>query len=139
MKPFSEKVEDLLAVAKLSAAEMGESQVGTEHILVALLADPKCSARQALLRMGIDLTGLRRALDRELKRFAKDPVEPAEEFTPRSKDALAYAEEEASDANLVETRHILLGLTLERDGVARRLLEKFGVTHDRVRTAIAKL
>jgi ATP-dependent Clp protease ATP-binding subunit ClpC len=61
-------------------------------------------------------------------------------YTPRVKKVLALAAKEAKALNhtYVGTEHILLGLLLEGDGVASRVLKTFGVETERARQEILK-
>jgi ATP-dependent Clp protease ATP-binding subunit ClpC len=61
-----------------------------------------------------------------------------ERFTDRSRRVLVYAQDQARDLNdaFMGTEHILLGLILEADGVAAKVLSSAGVTYDAVREKI---
>jgi ATP-dependent Clp protease ATP-binding subunit ClpC len=61
-----------------------------------------------------------------------------ERFTDRSRRVLVYAQDQARDLNdaFIGTEHILLGLILEADGVAAKVLSSAGVTYDAVREKV---
>jgi ATP-dependent Clp protease ATP-binding subunit ClpC len=61
-----------------------------------------------------------------------------ERFTDRSRRVLVYAQDQARDFNdaFIGTEHILLGLILEADGVAAKVLCSAGVSYDVVRETI---
>jgi ATP-dependent Clp protease ATP-binding subunit ClpC len=61
-----------------------------------------------------------------------------ERFTDRSRRVLVYAQDQARDLNdaFIGTEHILLGLILEADGVAAKVLGSAGVSYDAVRGKI---
>jgi ATP-dependent Clp protease ATP-binding subunit ClpC len=63
-----------------------------------------------------------------------------ERFTDRSRRVLVYAQEQARDLNdaFMGTEHILLGLILEADGVAAKVLSSAGVTYDAAREKVAE-
>ena len=58
--------------------------------------------------------------------------EPKLPLTPRSKSVLAAAESEARrlDCSYVGTEHLLLGLLVEREGIAAEVLRTLGVADD---------
>ncbi len=59
-------------------------------------------------------------------------------FTPRAKQVLALAHQEAEQlqAESIATEHILLGLILEENGIARRVLSELGLEAKRVRDIV---
>jgi ATP-dependent Clp protease ATP-binding subunit ClpC len=61
-----------------------------------------------------------------------------ERFTDRSRRVLVYAQDQARDLNdaFIGTEHILLGLILEADGVAAKVLSSAGITYDAVREKV---
>jgi len=61
-------------------------------------------------------------------------------FTERARKVVFYAQEEAQKfgEGYVSTEHLLLGLVRESDSVAARVLEKLGVSLNRVRSEVEK-
>lgn len=61
-------------------------------------------------------------------------------FTERARKVVFYAQEEAQKfgEGYVSTEHLLLGLVRESDSVAARVLEKLGVSLNRIRTEVEK-
>jgi ATP-dependent Clp protease ATP-binding subunit ClpC len=61
-------------------------------------------------------------------------------YTPRVKKSLSFAarEAKASQNALVGAEHILLGLVLEGDGVAGRVLRDFGLSPETTREEIRR-
>ena len=59
-----------------------------------------------------------------------------DKFTERGRRVLTYGQEEAQRLghSYIGTEHLLLGLTLEGDGVAFGVLESLGVSLQRART-----
>jgi ATP-dependent Clp protease ATP-binding subunit ClpA len=64
-----------------------------------------------------------------------------ERFTDRARHVLALAQREAHalDHDFIGTEHLLLGLVLEADGVAGKVLAAEGITADGVREAIVRI
>ena len=61
-------------------------------------------------------------------------------FTERARKVVFYAQEEAQKfgEGYVSTEHLLLGLVRESDSVAARVLDKLGVSLNRVRADVEK-
>ena len=58
----------------------------------------------------------------------------AERYTSQAKEAIKYAEMAAKELsqNYVGTEHLLLGLVQEGSGVAAKILEKNGITEEKI-------
>ncbi|NHC15316.1 Clp protease N-terminal domain-containing protein [Motilibacter deserti] len=69
--------------------------------------------------------------------MAMDPNEGFNRFTPRARNVIAAAQNEARTASstTITPAHLVLGLLAEPDGLAVRALASLGVTTDAVRTA----
>ena len=61
-------------------------------------------------------------------------------FTERARKVVFFAQEEAGrlGENYVSTEHLLLGLVRENDNVAARILDRLGVSLDRIRSEIER-
>lgn len=55
---FTSRSQGVLDRAKLEAGRMGVNEVGTEHILLAIIADPECQANRMLTSFGLNLKNL---------------------------------------------------------------------------------
>src|SRR4030042_6869405 len=61
-------------------------------------------------------------------------------FTERARRLIFFAQEEAGrlGENFVTTEHLLLGLVRENDSVAARILERMGVSLNRIRAEVER-
>ena len=61
-------------------------------------------------------------------------------FTERARRVIFFAQEEAGrlGENFVTTEHLLLGLVRENDSVAARILERMGVSLNRIRSEVER-
>jgi hypothetical protein len=64
-----------------------------------------------------------------------------ERFTERARQVVVLAQEEARTLkhNYIDTEHILLGLLLEEEGLAARVLDSLGITVERVREGVIRI
>ncbi|WP_076459584.1 ATP-dependent Clp protease ATP-binding subunit [Limosilactobacillus caccae] len=62
-------------------------------------------------------------------------------FTPSAKNVLALAQEQAKyfKHQAVGTEHLLLALSMDKDGIANKIFEQFSVTSDDIREEIERL
>ena len=137
---YSPATTGLLEAAKAEAVRLGHDFVGSEHLLLALLADPTGQGRQLVSRSEIDPDAIRGHLDSALK--PGDRTIPLEEIAIRSgaRKVLNVAGSEARDQGLgvVEPEHVWLALLRERRGVVHQSLAGTGANLDRARSLIAK-
>ena len=139
---FTERSANVLVRAKSAATAVGQSYIGTEHILVGILEEGEGLAYETLAGQGVDAEKVRTAIG------PAKPVEESEEsaseeggegeidinavlsrFTPRTKRLVEIAAYEArkSGVDYIEPEHLLLGLLREGESVALRILSGLGV------------
>jgi ATP-dependent Clp protease ATP-binding subunit ClpA len=129
-----------IELAQDEARSLNHNYVGTEHILLGLLAEEQGGAARALGELGIEIHPVREEVTR-LVGVGDNPVFGEIPFTPRARKVLALAREEATALNHVSvgTEHVLLGLVREFEGVAARILDESGADPDRVRATVLRL
>lgn len=137
---FTERARKVVYLAQQEAARLGHNVVGTEHLLLGLVAEGQGVAAKALENMGINLEQIRQEVERiigigETNPFGEIP------FTPRAKRVLELAVDEGRQLghNYVGTEHILLGLIREGEGVAAQVLKNLGADLDKVRKEVLNL
>lgn len=137
LEPFAEDARKAVALAQDEARELGQHHLGTEHILLGVLRLDESRGARALATLGIDRDVVARAVVEEVGRGA-EAVEGTIPFTPRAKKALELALREslAARSGAVDTGHLLLGLARVEDGVAARLLTRFGADLDVLRPTL---
>lgn len=124
---FTEKAQKAILLAQEEAKNLRHNYVGTEHILLGLLAETDGIAAQALKKMGVELKNAREEI---VKLVGQGDYEAdIMGFTPRTKRLfeLSFLEARNLGHNYVGTEHILLGLIEETEGVAVIILKKLGV------------
>ncbi len=138
LKNFSDRAQRVIAKSRREADLFGNSFVGTEHLLLALLRIEHCMAAVILERMGLDLESVLGAVE---KGAASGPGEKALghiPYTPRVKKVLSLAAKASDVFNhpYVGTEHLLLGLVREGESFAAKVLFDFGVDLEKVRSEI---
>jgi ATP-dependent Clp protease ATP-binding subunit ClpA len=138
---FTPRAQQTLALARKEADRLSHNFVATEHILLGLIQLGQGTAVTALEQMGIDLENVRQEVEQQLGPGRNEKDVGNIPYTPRVKKTLALAAKEAValDHSYVGTEHILLGLLLEGDGVAFRVLKQMGVEVEQTRLQILKV
>jgi len=135
---FTPRAQQALALSRKEADQLNHNFVGTEHLLLGLIALGQGVAVNVLLKLGLDLESLRIEVKKQVGRGPDQKMISGIPYTPRVKKVLAFAAWEAKSLNhtYVGTEHILLGLLREGNGVAPRILQNFGVTLEQTRREI---
>jgi ATP-dependent Clp protease ATP-binding subunit ClpC len=124
---FTERAQKSILLAQEEAKKLRHNYVGTEHILLGLLAEGEGIAAVALNNMGIDLEKVKNEVINAIGEGSYDADIMG--FTPRTKRIfeLSFLEARNLGHNYVGTEHILLGLLEEGEGVAIVVLKKLGI------------
>ena len=140
MTNFTPRAQQVLQLARKEADRFNHGYVGTEHLLLGLIALGQGVAVNVLQRMGIDLETVRMEVEKAVGVGPETKTMGNVPFTPRVKKVLALAGSEARALNhsYVGTEHILLGLLREGEGVAARVLKNLQVDLEKTRIEIMK-
>ncbi len=139
MKRFTEKAQQTIRRAKEIACEIGHTNVGTEHILLALLDESESVAGTVLIQQGMTYEIIREQMREQTIQNAKQVAEP-EGFTPRADKILKQAVKEADILECVEvgTEHILIAILKASDCVASRLILLSGGSKQKIYNSILR-
>lgn len=134
---FTEDARRALTVAQEEARELRHDFIGTEHLLLGLLAAGTGALPAALADADITLDEARRKVQ-ELVHPAVGAMSGAPPFTPLAKKALEMSLREALQLgdDYIGQEHLLLGLTDVGDGGAAQVLADLAGNLDRVRQSI---
>jgi Clp amino terminal domain, pathogenicity island component/UvrB/uvrC motif len=137
---FTDRARRVVVLAQEEARMLGHDYIGTEHILLGLLADGSGIPNQAMASLGITGDAVRQQVEEVVGRGHEQPTEHIP-FTSQAKTAFQLSLREAmrQGQNFVGTEHILLGLIGEADGPAAQLLVRLGAGPDRVRQQVVAL
>jgi hypothetical protein len=129
-----------LELARQEAPRLHHGFIGTEHVLLGLLALEDGVVPNVLKNLGVEREGIRRQVENWMRTFPPGKMPDRVPYTPRVRNSLYCAAKEAKRSRNapVGAEHILLGLILERDGVAGRVLRDFGLTPETTREEIKR-
>ena len=138
---FTERARATVFYAQEEALRRGEGYVSTEHLLLGLIREPDSLAALVLEKLGVVLDQVRDEIELKLPPNLDKPQGGEMELTPRAKRVIDMAYDEARhlNNNYIGTEHVLLGLVREGEGLAGRVLSKFGVDLDNTRTEVTSL
>jgi ATP-dependent Clp protease ATP-binding subunit ClpC len=134
---FSEDARKVLSASRKAAQDFRHDYIGTEHMLLGLVACEGTVAATALQRLGVDAHHVRGELT-DIVRCGAHQVLGQLPFTPRAKRVLELALGEAQEDghDHIGTGHLLLGVLREGHGIAAQVLGKLGLTLDKARPVV---
>jgi ATP-dependent Clp protease ATP-binding subunit ClpC len=135
---FSPDALAVLAAAKDEAVALNHHYVGTEHLLLGMMRDPKNPAAQ-VLAADTDLESVRAQIQ-EVVGLGHTAPSTHLPMTPRAKQVLDLARREADQyqTEQVAPEHLLIGIFREGEGIAMRVLLALDVDPGRVIAAITQ-
>lgn len=125
---FTQKAQGALSSALSMAEELGHSYIGTEHLLLGLIAEKDSIASRILTLRGADGEKLKKSITDYMGVGSRSDI-TSKDMTPRLHFLIENAAREAEKNGIryVGTEHLLAALINRRDCVALRLLEANGV------------
>jgi ATP-dependent Clp protease ATP-binding subunit ClpB len=138
---YTEKAQQALIEAQQRAGQMGHSQIDSEHVLAALLDQEPGLAASILRKADVAVEALKHKLENELSRLPRvsgDGQEPGMSNRVQRLSRQSEAEAKKFKDEYVSVEHLLLSL-IDDGGTAGRLLKEFGLTRDRLMTALQEV
>lgn len=130
---FSPRAREAIRLANQEAARFNHPYIGTEHILLGIMALGEGIAVDILVSLGTSVESVRFAVEQALGHGDGDTqILGARSYTPRTRKVfdLARAEAVSNGQDIVGTEHLLIALLKESEGVAAKVLNSLGVTLD---------
>ncbi len=137
---FTDRAKRVVVLAQVEARRLNHDYIGTEHLVLGLVAEEEGVAARALSELGISVENLRHEVEAAVGSGAAPPTGHIP-FTPRAKKVLELSLREAETLghNSVGTEHMLLGLVAVGEGVAVEALSRLDATPPRVREEVLRL
>ncbi len=137
---FTKRARRVLSRAQEEASRLNHRYIGTEHILLGLVAEKGGVALRVLESLEISADQVRAAVERAVgqgsRRVFTQPT-----LTPRTKRVIELAVDEARRLghHYIGTEHLLLGLVREGEGVAVEVLHRLGAPPQEIRDQVNSL
>ncbi len=133
---FSDATRELLRRAAQTAVEWGSLDLDSDHLLCAALQDDV--VRHILDQIDADPQAIAAQLEEEAEKGGRTDVSPS--LSPDAKAALlaAYDESRELGSSYVGPEHVLLALARDAETAAGDLLERFGISHTKLRGAVIR-
>jgi ArsR family transcriptional regulator, arsenate/arsenite/antimonite-responsive transcriptional repressor / arsenate reductase (thioredoxin) len=124
---FTQKAIHAISLAQNETQRLRHAYVGTEQLLVGLIAEERGMATQVLAAVGVTLEQVKPVIERYIGLGKGTPDEIP--FTPRGKKVIRLAVEQSEHFghHYIGTEHLLLGMILEGEGLGVRVLQDLGI------------
>ena len=144
MRPddYTEQAREVLAASQETVRSRQHSQWDVEHVLLSLLELDNGLPAEILRHLGISAEAVRDDLDRALENSPKVSVQSPQIYaTPRASRLLENAKNESAmmKDEFIGVEHLLLAAATEREGDAARILDKHGVTKEKLYQALKQV
>ncbi len=125
---FTQKANDALNSAITSAENLGHTYVGSEHILLGLLAEKGGMAYTALSARKVTYGEVESIIKSSIGIGSPTVLSP-NDLTPRAKNIIdtAISQGKGMGHSYIGTEHILMGIIREGTGAATEILSRMGV------------
>ena len=137
---LTEKTQEAIQQAQALAQEAQQQEITPEHLLLALLQQPDGTVPPILQQIGVDPSRVAAELKAQLDRLPK--VYGAESYLGsrlrRLLDA-AWSEMERLKDEYLSTEHILLAIVDEANSEGARLLQRAGVSREKILQALTQV
>lgn len=136
---FTAKAYRAIVLAQGEGERLGHQFVGSEQILIGLIAEGNGLAAKALKSCGVNLEAVQTEVEKIIGRG--EGIQGVDyPFTPKGKQVLDFAVEESQKLGhtFIGTEHLLLGVLRVTDGVGVKVLKKLDVNLDYLQQEILK-
>jgi Clp amino terminal domain, pathogenicity island component len=138
LERFSDQACRVVVRSREEARALNHNWIGTEHLMLALIAEGSGVAAQVLESLGISLAAARWLVEATMGRVEQAPSGELR-FTPRATKVLELASGLSPGSDHTDTWHVLLGLLREGEGVGAMVLFTLGADLYRVGLRVTQL
>jgi len=138
---FGGDAREVVTRARHEAVALGHPRIGTEHLLLAILAGGHGAGADALRGLGIEAGSVRARIVELVGPVPGRPGTVRPSMSPRAKEVLALAVREATalGGHRMGTGHLLLGLLREGEGLGAQVLADLQVDLPQLRRGVVAL
>jgi len=136
---YTKGVRKVLTFAKEEAIKLGQTYIGSEHVMLGILKDSNGTAASTLKIIGCNLDKIKESIESLVK--TSDP--PANinhlPLTRRAERILKKSYDEAVKLNkkIANQNHLLLSITKENEGVLKEIFNLFSIDYEIVYSIVS--
>lgn len=136
---FSQKIKDVLAYSREEAIRLGNTAINPDHLFLGILRDGEGEAINLLLSQGLDLSDIKKKMDKHLLQLTdkQDSINESSDIViyKSAERALkvVFLEARSLKSDTVNTAHLLLAILKDDTNFITQLLYERNVSYESVR------
>jgi len=136
---FSQKIKDVLAYSREEALRLGNNAINPDHLFLGILRDGEGEAINLLLSQGVDLSDLKKRVDKHLLQLSdrNDNINESSDIVifKSAERALkvVFLEARSLKSDTINTAHLLLAILKDETNFITQLLFERNISYDTVR------
>ena len=140
LENFTPRAKHAMILAQKEAERFNHDFIGTEHLLLGLIALGEGIAVDVMKSMGVNLNALRMEVERISGPGGETRQEGHQPFTRRLRKVILLSASEARSMNynFIGTEHLLLAILREGSSAAARVLRSMQLDRERLRQQILR-
>jgi ATP-dependent Clp protease ATP-binding subunit ClpC len=134
-KRFSPKVKKVISRSREEAIRLGHDFIGTEHLLLGIMADNGSLAMRVLDSLDVDASELRQSVEDSVQRLPSSSTSLNVGNLPLNKQAekvlkVTFLEAKMLKSEEISPEHLLLSILKHKENPASKLLHHFDIDYD---------
>lgn len=134
-KRFSPKVKKVISRSREEAIRLGHDFIGTEHLLLGIMAEKASLAMKVLDSLEVDASELRQSVEDSIQRLPSANTSLNVGNLPLNKQAekvlkVTFLEAKMLKSEEISPEHLLLSILKHKENPASKLLQQFDIDYD---------
>ena len=134
-KRFSPKVKQVISRSRDAAIRLGHDFIGTEHLLLGIMAEQESLALKVLESLDVNPSELQQNVEESVQRIPSGQTALNVGNLPLNKQAekvlkVTFLEAKMLKSDEISPEHLLLSILKHKDNPASKLLNQFDVDYD---------
>ncbi|MCH2080898.1 MAG: ATP-dependent Clp protease ATP-binding subunit [Saprospiraceae bacterium] len=134
-RKFSPKVKKVISRSREEAIRLGHDFIGTEHLLLGIMAEKKSLAMRVLDSLDVNASELRQSVEDTAQRLPSSSTTLNVGNLPLNKQAekvlkVTFLEAKILKSDEISPEHLLLSILKHQDNPASKVLSQFDVDYD---------
>ncbi len=137
---FSQSARNVLKYSREEALRLGNSYIGTEHLMLGIVRMENSTAVQILKDFGVEIARVKKRIEDAVIQPDKETIDIDKDTKqlPLIKQAekalkITYLEAKSLKSDLIGTEHLLLALLKDTDNLPSKTLKGFNVVYEDVK------
>ncbi|MBK7475611.1 MAG: ATP-dependent Clp protease ATP-binding subunit [Haliscomenobacter sp.] len=132
---FSPKVKQVIAKSREEAVRLGHDFIGTEHLMLGIVAEKESLAVKVLESLDVDSAELRQLLEESVQKIPAVATSLNVGTLPLNKQAekvlkVTFLEAKMLKSEEISPEHLLLSILKHRENPASKILHQFDIDYD---------